>query len=160
VQDSLVDARNEGDLERVYRADGERLWRSLVLSFGDPELAADAMAEAFAQALRRGTAIRDPKSWVWRAAYRIATGEKQRGAKVMTWVAEPLEEMPESIVDLLRALARLTPNQRASVILADYAGYSHREIAGVLGTSVPTVAVHVHNARRRLRGMLEVDEDG
>jgi RNA polymerase sigma factor (sigma-70 family) len=118
------------------------------------------MAEAFAQALRRGTAIRDPKSWVWRTAYRIAAGEKQRGAEVMTRVAEPFEEMPESIVDLLRALARLTPNQRASVILADYAGYSHREIASVLGTSVPTVAVHVHNARRRLRGMLEVDEDG
>ena len=38
-------------------------------------------AEAFAQALRRGTAIRDPRSWVWRAAYRIAAGEKQRGAK-------------------------------------------------------------------------------
>jgi RNA polymerase sigma factor (sigma-70 family) len=159
VQDSIVDARSEGDLERLYRADGERLWRSLVLSFGDPELAADAMAEAFAQALRRGTAIRDPKRWVWRAAYRIAAGEKHHGAKVMAWVAEPTEEMQESIVDLLRALGRLTPKQRASVILADYAGYPHREIARMLGTSVPTVAVHVHNARRRLRGMLEVDED-
>ena len=61
-----MDTRSEGELERVYRADGERLWRSLGLSFGDPELDAHAMTEAFAQALRRGTAIRDPKSWVWR----------------------------------------------------------------------------------------------
>jgi RNA polymerase sigma-70 factor (ECF subfamily) len=159
VQDSVVDARSEGDLERLYRADGERLWRSLVLSFGDPELAADAMAEAFAQALHRGAAIRDPQRWVWKAAYRIAAGEKHRGGSVMAWVDDAPTEMDESIVDLLRALERLTPNQRASVILADYAGYSHREIASMLGTSVPTVAVHVHNARRRLRGMLEVDDD-
>jgi RNA polymerase sigma-70 factor, ECF subfamily len=160
VQDSIVDDRSEGGLEGLYRAEGQRLWRSLALSFGDPELAADAMAEAFAQAIRRGAAIRDPQRWVWKAAYRIAAGEKQRGAKGMDQVSEPTEEMPESITDLVRALGRLTPNQRASVVLADYAGYSHREIAGVLGTSVPTVAVHVHNARRRLKGMLEVDEDG
>jgi RNA polymerase sigma-70 factor (ECF subfamily) len=160
VQDSVVDARSEGDLERLYRADGERLWRSLVLSFGDPELAADAMAEAFAQALHRGTAIRDSQRWVWKAAYRIAAGEKHRGGRVTAWVDDATTEIDESIVDLLRALERLTPKQRASVILADYAGYSHREIAIVLGTSVPTVAVHIHNARRRLRGMLEVDEDG
>jgi RNA polymerase sigma factor (sigma-70 family) len=160
VQDSIVDARSEGDLERLYRADGERLWRSLVLSFGDRELAADAMAEAFAQALHRGRAIRDPQRWVWKAAYRIAAGEKHRGGRVMAWVDDATTEIDESIVDLLRALERLTPKQRDSVILADYAGYSHRAIASVLGTSVPTVAVHVHNARRRLRGMLEVDEDG
>jgi RNA polymerase sigma-70 factor (ECF subfamily) len=159
VQDSVVDARSEGDLERLYRADGERLWRSLVLSFGDPELAADAMAEAFAQALHRGTGIRDPQRWVWKAAYRIAAGEKHRAGRVMAWVDDAAMEIDESIVDLLRALERLTPKQRASVILADYAGYSHREIASVLGTSVPTVAVHVNNARRRLRGMLEVHED-
>jgi RNA polymerase sigma-70 factor (ECF subfamily) len=159
VQDSVVDARTEGDLEQLYRADGERLWRSLVLSFGDPELAADAMAEAFAQALRRGAAIRDLQSWVWKAAYRIAAGEKHREASARASGREPTVEMQESIVDLLRALGRLTPKQRASVVLADYAGYSHREIAAVLGTSVATVAVHVHNARRQLRGMLEVDED-
>jgi RNA polymerase sigma factor (sigma-70 family) len=159
VQDSVVDPPIETDLEQVYRADGERLWRSLVLSFGDPELAADAMAEAFAQALRRGAAIRDPQRWVWKAAYRIAAGEKHREGSVVASGAEPTVEMMDSIVDLLRALGRLSPKQRASVVLADYAGYSHREIAVVLGTSVPTVAVHVHNARRRLREMLEVDDD-
>jgi RNA polymerase sigma-70 factor, ECF subfamily len=159
VQDPVVDAPIESDLEHLYRADGERLWRSLVLSFGDPELAADAMAEAFAQALRRGAAIRDVQRWVWKAAYRIAAGEKHREAGARASGREPTVEMQESIVDLLRALGRLTPKQRASVVLADYAGYSHREIAAVLGTSVATVAVHVHNARRQLRGMLEVDED-
>jgi DNA-directed RNA polymerase specialized sigma24 family protein len=158
VQDSVVDAGPGARLERIYRADGDRLWRSLVLSFGDPEVASDAMAEAFAQALRRGGAVRDPQRWVWRAAYRIAAGEMPTATGSVRRL-EPVDEMPEPVVDLVRALARLTPRQRAAIVLADYAGYPHRQIAAVLGTSVATVAVHVHNARKRLREMLEVDDD-
>ena len=62
-------------LERVYREEGDRLWRAVLAFAGDPEVASDAVAEAFAQALRRGEAIRNPKRWVWRAAFRIAAGE-------------------------------------------------------------------------------------
>ena len=40
----------------------------------DAELASDAAAEAFAQAVRRGTAIRDLRNWVWRTAFRVAAG--------------------------------------------------------------------------------------
>ena len=41
-------------LEALYRDDGDRLWRALLVFAGDPEVASDAVAEAFAQALRRG----------------------------------------------------------------------------------------------------------
>ena len=41
---------------------------------GDAELASDAEAEAFAQALRRGEAVDDVAAWVWRSAFRIASG--------------------------------------------------------------------------------------
>jgi predicted RNA polymerase sigma factor len=47
-------------VERVWRDDGSRLWRSLVAFGGDQELASDAMAEAFAQALGRGAAVETP----------------------------------------------------------------------------------------------------
>ena len=58
VQDALVTTGPGSELERLYRRDGARLWRSLLGFTGDPELAKDAMAEAFAQALGRGDAIR------------------------------------------------------------------------------------------------------
>ena len=51
-------------LERVYRDHGDRLWRAVLAFAGDPEVASDAVAEAFAQALRRGDAIREPDRWV------------------------------------------------------------------------------------------------
>ncbi len=62
------------DIEAVYRAHAPRLWRSLRAWTGDATITDDAVAEAFAQALRRGDALRDPERWVWRTAYRIAAG--------------------------------------------------------------------------------------
>ncbi|MGH2392532.1 MAG: RNA polymerase sigma factor, partial [Candidatus Limnocylindria bacterium] len=66
------------ELEAVYRQEGDRLWRALVAFGRDPDLASDAVAEAFAQALRRGSGINDLPAWVWRAAFRIAAGELKR----------------------------------------------------------------------------------
>jgi hypothetical protein len=50
-----VDAGPAGDVERLYRDDGARLWRAILFLSGDPEIANDAVAEAFAQALARGS---------------------------------------------------------------------------------------------------------
>src|SRR5437870_8933778 len=72
-----------GEVERIYREDGGRLWRAVLVFAGDPEVASDAVAEAFAQVLRRGRAVRSPGAWVWRAAFRIAAGElKLRGREL------------------------------------------------------------------------------
>ena len=169
VHDEVVEADVERDreepvgaeerLERVYREQADRLWRAVLLAFGSRDVADDAVAEAFAQALRRGRAVRDPAAWVWRAAFRIAAGElKERGRVEGSENREPVVGMPEPFVDLWRALALLPRMQRSSVVLADYAGWSHREIAKALGSSASAVGVHVHRARKRLRELLE-DED-
>jgi RNA polymerase sigma-70 factor, ECF subfamily len=165
VQDEAVEAGVEGDrsepesvegrLERVYREQGARIWRAVLLSSGSREVAEDAVAEAFAQALRRGHALRDPAAWVWRVAFRVAAGELKERGRVETFADEPVAGLPDPFVDLWRALAKLPLKQRASVVLADYAGWSHREIAKALGSSVSAVGVHVHRARRRLRDLLE-----
>src|SRR5919201_2535752 len=67
-------------LERLYRVQGARMWHAVLAFAGDPEVASDAVAEAFAQALRRGDEIRDPERWLWRSMFKIAAGElKERG---------------------------------------------------------------------------------
>jgi RNA polymerase sigma-70 factor, ECF subfamily len=161
VEDHLAEPGTVEDrLERVYREQGARLWRAVVLSSGSREVADDAVAEAFAQALQRGRAVRDPAAWVWRTAFRIAAGELKERARVAAFSEEPVEGLPEPFVDLWRALATLPPKQRASVVLADYAGWSHREIARALDSSVSAVGVHVHRGRRRLREVLEDRDEG
>jgi RNA polymerase sigma-70 factor (ECF subfamily) len=57
--------------------------------------------------------------------------------------------------DLDRALARLPDDQRAIVVLKAIEGYSHEEIAELLGIRRNTSAVRYHRALLRLRAELE-----
>jgi RNA polymerase sigma-70 factor, ECF subfamily len=146
-------------IEALYRADGARMWRALVAYGGNRELASDAVAEAFAQALRRGEELHDPSSWTWVAAFRIAAGEMQREQRHAGIRApDPTYEMPELLPHLFQALARVSPNQRLAVVLHDYADRPTSEIAGLMGITTGTVHVHLSEGRRRLRTLLETDD--
>src|SRR6266511_1078953 len=60
--DVRVDTSPRGELERLYRSQRGRMWQAVFAFAGDPEVASDAVAEAFAQALRRGDALRSPRA--------------------------------------------------------------------------------------------------
>jgi RNA polymerase sigma-70 factor, ECF subfamily len=157
LQDALMTAGPE--LERLYREDGARLWRALVVFAGDREVANDAVAEAFAQALGRGSDLRDPRRWIWRAAFRIAAGELKERRRFGTTPFEVGYEVPEPPARLVAELARLSPNQRAVLVLHYYAGYPTKDIARIIGASAATVRVHLSQGRKRLRRILEEPDD-
>jgi len=104
VQDALVTA--ERGLEQLYRDDGARLWRALVAFSGDREVASDAVAEAFAQAIGRESQLREPQRWVWRAAFRIAAGELKDRGRFRTRDTDPSYEMEEPVGHGISARAR------------------------------------------------------
>jgi RNA polymerase sigma-70 factor (ECF subfamily) len=142
-------------LEQVYRKHGAPLWRSVLAFSGDRSVADDAVAEAFAQALRRGGDLRTPERWVWRAAFRIAAGDLKNRRRTEPLAIEPRRSDPEPPWDLIDALAALPEQQRACVVLHHYAGYSTTEIARVLGSTPPAVRMQLTRGRRRLRAALE-----
>jgi RNA polymerase sigma-70 factor, ECF subfamily len=148
----------EQNLDHLFTEEGPRLWRALFAFAHDRAIASDAVAEAFAQCLRRGSAVRDPKAWIWRASFRIAAGElKDRGR----WATLPEDWDAPSAgepAELLAAIGRLTPMQRATLILRHYVGYDPGEIASLLGIARATVRVHLSLGRRRLRTLLEEDD--
>jgi RNA polymerase sigma-70 factor (ECF subfamily) len=147
---------SDGDLEGIYRQHGDRLWRALLAFTGNREVASDAVAEAFAQALGRGDAIRQPLPWLWKAAFRIAAGElKSHHASIEEAGGAASYETPESATDLIRALASLSTKQRASVVLHHYAGYPVKDVAAIIGSSSAAVRVHLSQGRKRLRRLLE-----
>ena len=143
-------------IERLYREDGDRLWWAVLAWSGDRDVASDAVAEAYAQALGRGSELRDPAAWIWRVAFRVAAGELKR-RRGMVPLPEGSYEMPEP-TELFAKLDKLSDRQRASVVLHHYAGYRLREIAEILGTNKSTVGVHLTRGRRRLRSLLEADD--
>ena len=142
-------------VEAIYRDDGDRLWRSLFSFAGDPDVASDAAAAAFAEALRRGTSLRDPRAWVWRAAFRIAAGElKQRRSLVFGAVPDGVYREPEVDTELLAALQHLTVGQRACVVLHYYADLPVADIARRTGINPLAVRAHLSRGRKRLRQLL------
>jgi RNA polymerase sigma-70 factor (ECF subfamily) len=158
----IREARGETDeIERIYREHGGRMWRAALGFTRDPELASDAVAEAFAQALRRGGELRDPERWIWRTIFRVAAGAlKERGRMTETAVPEAAYELEEPTRDLVAALGHLSRNQRAAVVMHDALGYSSNEIAEAIGSTSAAVRVHLMRARRRLRALLEDDPVG
>jgi RNA polymerase sigma-70 factor (ECF subfamily) len=147
------------DLGELYRAESARLWRAVFAYTQDRAITDDAVAEAFAQCLRRGDAIRDARAWVWRAAFRLAAGDLRErrlaGPLVDVPILDPVDEEPGR---LLAALRVLPGNQRATIILRFYAGYGTNEIARMLGMSRATVRVHIGRGRKRLRALLPEED--
>ena len=147
-------------VEDVYRRDGGRLWRALYVYAGDADVASEAMAEAFAQALRRGPAIRDVDRWVWRTAFRLAAGDlKAQSQLVHGQMPEAASFDPRLDDQLLLALLGLTPKQRLVIVLHYYVDCPVREIGRRTGMNPLAVRSHLSRGRQRLRELLAEDDD-
>ena len=57
--------------------------------------------------------------------------------------------------DVAEALARLSPKQRAAIVLRDSFGFSYVEIARTAKIPVGTAKCYVHRARARMKAYLE-----
>ena len=153
----IADIRH--DFDELFRRDGAGLYRTLyAFSGGRRDIAEDATSEAFARAIASTRAIRDPLAWIYRTAFRLATRElkadAQRGAVAAD--AATLDATDTGV--LIAALRQLSPNQRAAVVLRFEADLPVDEVARRMGVSAPTVRVHIHRARARLRDLLGSEE--
>jgi len=153
--------RSDADegLEGLYRELAPRIWRALVAYTGAPEVASDALSEAFAQALGRGSDISTPERWLWTTSFRIAAGDMKESRRFSPSEDAPMPDSRRDTTELLDALRHLPPKQRAALVLHYYGGYKTREIAGILGSSAATVRVHLSAGRKRLRELLEAEDD-
>jgi RNA polymerase sigma-70 factor (ECF subfamily) len=65
---------------------------------------------------------------------------------------------PPPVVDRLSletALSLLPPGYKSAIVLHDIEGYSHEEVAGMLGCSVGTSKSQLHKGRMKLRRLLK-----
>ena len=145
----------------VYESDHPRLWRSVYGFSGSRHVADEAVAEAFAQALRRGSEIGDVGAWVWRSAFAIARGELQR--RPATGVVDDErggESEPSGLAELLEALSQLSVADRELLVLCHVGGWTPGDLGPVLGASAGALRVRLHRATRRARALLEkLDEE-
>jgi RNA polymerase sigma-70 factor (ECF subfamily) len=145
----------------------DRAWAVALRTTGDRADAADAVQEAFVKAYRTIASFRGDAlftTWLHRIVVNACL-DLMRRSRVRTTlpldetsnaVADPAD--PVSRVDLGRdvvaALARITPDQRAAIVLVDLEGYSVEEAAEVLEVPVGTVKSRCHRGRIQLAELL------
>jgi len=174
MTDSVATGRE--DLARALAEEGDRLYALALRVTRDPTLAADAVQEAFVAALEHLDDFRGEAklgTWLHRIVFTksidllrlrgretpLPEGEPPGGedlAHAPSW-ARPPEELllgAETREALERALAGLTPVQRAVFELREVEGRPTEETAEILGIPPATVRVYLHRARLRLRALL------
>jgi RNA polymerase sigma-70 factor (ECF subfamily) len=167
-----VDAFNE--LVALYQ---DYLFALVVRVVNDREAAADAVQEAFFSCYRnldrfRGDSFR---SWLTRIALNAATDvlryRKRRPVDPFpeweddAWqppagedASPEREALRRSTQRLLAAaLAQITPDQRAAIVLYDVEGFDYQEIADMTNVSLGTVKSRIHRGRLALRELLGGD---
>jgi len=112
------------------------------------------VAEAFARALEHWTQIRDPVPWLYRVAFRAARAEMKRQAKNHPMPDAAVDPIPEGLGDLVQALRKLSPTQRAAIVLHYEADKPLSEVAHLIGISSTAARVHLYRGRRRLQAIL------
>jgi RNA polymerase sigma-70 factor (ECF subfamily) len=155
-----------GTLVERFAAQAQRVARAVLQN---PDDADDAAQDAFLSALVKLDQY-DPHRpfgpWLMRIVANAATDRRRRRSVRQT---EPLapelagggarpdrETERRALGERLRAaLAELPERRRLAVVLFDVEGYSHAEIAGILGIPEGTVRSEVFHARRALRAMLQ-----
>jgi RNA polymerase sigma-70 factor (ECF subfamily) len=146
------------DFDALFRAEGDRVFRTLyAFTGGRADVAQEATAEAFARAVAHGGQLREPVAWIYRVAFRVAIDELRRDRR-----RAPEQDgviAPPELSGLLEALRELSPNQRAAVVLHHVLDLDVAEVADRMGIATPTVRVHLHRARSRLRELLGSEED-
>jgi RNA polymerase sigma-70 factor (sigma-E family) len=109
---------------------------------------------------RRVSEADSPDAYVHRVLVNVFLQQKRSWWSRRVWtVAEPADRGvtdadPEGRVDLLAALARITPKQRAVLVLRYLEGLDVAETAGVLGCSTGTVKSQTSHAIAALRRMM------
>jgi RNA polymerase sigma-70 factor (ECF subfamily) len=159
-----------GELVRRYAAAARRVARAVL---GNLEDAEDAAQDGFLSALRH-VGRYDPNRpfgpWLLRIVTNAATDRlrrrRVRAADAIPPTLATRDPGPDRETDrsalhaaLRQGLATLPERQRVAVVLFDVEGYTHAEIAEVLGIPVGTVRSHVFHARRALRTALAAWKD-
>jgi RNA polymerase sigma-70 factor (ECF subfamily) len=173
VDREIVEAARSGDREayaNLIRVRGDRLFALAQRILRDVDRADDALQEALVIAWRDLPGLRDPgrfDAWLHRLVVRAclaeATRERRRIANLRVLPIDVPNAGDEflSVADrdqLERGFRRLTPQQRALLVLRHFEGREPTEIAGILGIPVGTVRSRLHHAHRAMRAALDAED--
>ncbi len=167
-QDIVVRAQR-GDreaYETLARGAAPRLYLTAHRIVRDPDRADEAVQQTLVAIWRELPSLREPArfdAWTYRLVVRFCLLESRRARRTGIREVQIEDTVPSStdafadsdLKDQLdRALAGLSADHRAVVVLHHYAGLSLAEIAEIVGVPYGTVGSRLHHATRALRAAI------
>jgi RNA polymerase sigma-70 factor (ECF subfamily) len=168
-----------GELVRRYQ---ERLYNSVYRLLDNAEDAQDVVQEAFLNAYQSLESFKGDSlffTWLYRIAVNTAISLKRKRRVTMRLevgrdgeqTIEPVDpsdlSRPEHALEqaeegqrIRQALARLSPEHRAVLVMKDMEGQKYETMAEILQVPIGTIRSRLHRARLELRGLLEKNETG
>jgi RNA polymerase sigma-70 factor (ECF subfamily) len=168
--------------EELVRRHQDRLYNAVNRLVGNPEDARDIVQDAFLSAYQSLAKFKGGAqfyTWLYRIAFNAAISLKRKQRVALAFQtgrspgapeSEPADPSEQNRPDerMLRAeeerrvqaaLAQLSAEHRAVLILKDIEGQRYEAIALVLGVPIGTVRSRLHRARMELREILRRDEE-
>jgi RNA polymerase sigma factor (sigma-70 family) len=167
-----------GRFEELLRPHVDYLYRLAWRFTGNEADAEDLVQDLLLKLYPRAAelaALQSPRPWLARVLYRqyvdaVRQRSRRPPADLIAGDEDPLAELPaetdgpeahaergELQARLLRALARLNPEQRAVVAMHDIEGYTLEELEKILDTPIGTLKSRLHRARAALREALGME---
>lgn len=148
------------DDEMIYRKHADGLVRfatGLVGPFDAPDVVTDACLRAFGS--RQWPSVTNQRAYLYRSVLNGARSHHRstmrRRAREQRAAELPVATAVETDVDVLEAVAKLSVQQRAAVVLTYWDDLPPAAVAALMGTSEGSVKRHLARARSRLRGLLD-----
>lgn len=171
----LVAGARRGDMrafEKLYRMHSSRVYGLCLRMTRRPDVAEDCVQQTFVRAWRNLASFEGRSSfgtWLHRIAVNeVLTYARNHGTRsesdeerVAELDKEDQHDGPfdaADVMDVERALQSLPEGARHAMVLQALYGYSHEEVAGMLGIAVGTCKAQVHRGRRLLRERLGLPE--
>ncbi|MDR3388016.1 MAG: sigma-70 family RNA polymerase sigma factor [Rudaea sp.] len=168
VPQSLIDRAKAGELgafEQIYRRFERPVYTLALRMLGDAEAARDAMQDAMLKVFQRiGQYRNDAPFWAWlrqialnESLMRLRSSRRFDGELDMDTIIDdvaPAWVRADSLA-LERALGELPALTRSVLWLYHVEGYSHPEIAELVGKTTSFSKSQVARGTARLRGLLD-----
>jgi RNA polymerase sigma-70 factor (ECF subfamily) len=172
VDRDLVEQAQRGNREAfaiLARSRGDVLFGIARRMLRDVDLAEDAVQQALVIAWRELPRLRDPDrfdAWLQRTLVHACYAEGRRKRAWMSAIRVLPVDGPAGPDDLAsmidrdeveRGFRRLSPEQRAILVLHHYMGLDSSEIGEVMQIPAGTARSRLHYAHRAMRALLEAD---
>ena len=153
--------------EPFFRSTFVPVARAAALVARDAGVGQELAQEAFFRAHERWARFETEehaRRFAYRVAINLARSHLRKHVRVTLAGLVPVDrpsrlETTDAWISVVSALARLSPRQRAAVVLVDYVGMASPEAAKVLGVAPGTVRAHLMRGRAALRERLRDEEE-